>query len=951
MRNITTPTFLCLTIAFLLVIGWKTSLYSQVAPHVQMSMNLASDADATHTAVNSGDWSNPNTWDNSVPAAGARVIIPTAITVTVDGVFTARLATIRVDGTLQFATNTNTELRVETIVTMPGSQFFIGTSDNPIATNSTAKILILDNGNINTSYDPTLLSRGIIGLGEIKWHGAEKTSFVKASQWFPAGTTGFSVEQVPVDWKAGDRVVLSGLQGKHQEEFTIQNINGTNITLDSPTSNDRRILATNPAFDGLYPYVANYSRNVIIESENKTDIHRRGHIMFMHQQEVDMRYVQLEELGRTNKAIELQSPVTSPTTNVVGRYALHFHRAGDTDPNGIYGYVQGCALWGSPGWGFVNHESFVWFDDNCSYNVLGSHFTDENGTELGGFRRNIAIYSEGSSPDAGDWVEKTRSNGDHGHAGVGFWATTGATVRWEGNVATDQNMSGYAIISRRAPNDIHEFDFANHDFPSQGGGIKLTNTKWVGINFFRNNVSYGGRNGIAIVDLELNGKFNTNNLFEDFTVLNPMGIYGLAITYMRNLHLKNVKILRDDAMPPAHQWSGEYAVKAHNTYDHLFKLEVKGWTLVDNVTVYGFLNGFELLRNGTYNELDDNKVYIDSDSQFFLTGGAISEVTDPDHFKINVDLDQVPDRPFYSVTPGTQGNTVDLQIHAEPGSTIYYTFGSGEAWTEASVIQGLDITNSMQYNGETITFTQDRNYIFAIAVKNDLYSRVSAAWYYLNEAPAVNVNVVLDGPYDPSTNLMSDDLRTLDLPITQPYSLPPYNYEGTETTTSSILSRSGNNAIVDWVLVELRDKDDSAVILHQKAGLLQRDGNVVDQTGAPLFITNAVPDDYYIAVRHRNHLGAMTLNQFSLSNTPTSINFSSVPTYGNQALLQIGNTRALWSGDASQDGFIDSGDRSAAWNLRNQTGYLNADINLDGSIDSGDRSIIWNHRNRLSQLP
>jgi len=929
--------------------GWNTLVYGQ---HVQMSLNLVADTDATHTATSSGDWSNPSIWDNATPTAGARVIIPAGITVTVDRIFTERLATIRVDGTLQFAVNADTEIRVETIVTMPGSQFTIGTANNPVNQNATAKILILDSGNIDTSYDPTLLSRGIIALGAVTWHGAIKTSFVKANQWFPSSTTNFNLTQVPVNWNTGDRIVLTGIQGKNQEEFTIQNISGTNITLDRPTTFDRSVTATNPAFSGLYPYVANYTRNVIIESENKTAEHRRGHIMFMHQQVADIRYVQLEELGRTNKAIELESPVTGATTNVVGRYAIHFHRAGDTNPNGTFAYVQGCALWGSPGWGYVNHESSVWFEDNCSYNVLGSHFTDENGSELGGFRRNIAIYSQGSSPNAGDWVEKTRSNGDHGHAGVGFWATTGATVRWEGNVATDQNMAGYAIISRRAPNDLHDYNYAHHDFPEQGGGSKATNAKLVGINFFRDNVSYGGLNGLTIVDLELNGKFNSNNLFENFTVLNPIGIEGLAITYTRNLHFKNVKILRDDAMPPAHQWSGEYAVKASTTYDHLFKLKVKGWTLVDDVTIYGFLNGFEVLQNGTPDELDDNKVYIDGESQFFLNGGVICEMMDPEHFRINVDLDQIPDRPSYSVTPGTQGNIVELQINAETGSTIYYVHGSGGEWTEASVMNSLDLTSNMQYNGQTITFTQNRNYIFAVAVKNGLVSRVSAAWYYLNEAPAVNLNVLLAGPYDQTTGLMNDDLRTQgQIPLTQPYDSPAFNYKGTETTNTTLLARTGNTAIVDWVLVQLRDKDDNTIVLHQKAGLLQRDGNVVDQNGLPLFITNAATDHYFVAIRHRNHLGAMTQNLMSLSSTPTNIDFSSVATFGYQALQQVGGNRVLWSGDASQDGVINSVDRSETWNNRNNSGYLNSDANMTGTTEAGDRAITWNNRNQSAQLP
>ncbi len=758
--------------------------------HVHQSMRLAPNSTATHKAVQSGVWSDTSTWGGEIPSNDAKVIIPASITVTVDKVFNERLSTIRVDGTLLFSTKVNTQLNVETIVTMPHSSLIIGTENDPINEDVSAKILFIDTGDIDTNYDPQLLSRGIIALGKIVFYGAEKTSFVKANQWFPSGTSSFELETAPLNWSIGDRIVLSGILNKQQEEFTIKNIVGKTITLDHPTTNDRLVSSSNEVFNGLYPYVANYSRNIILESENKVDIHRRGHIMFMHQQEVDMKYVQLEELGRTNKAIELEKPVTAPTTNVVGRYALHFHRAGDMDKNGRSGYVKGCVVWGSPGWGFVNHESNVWFDDNASYNVLGSHFTDENGSELGGFRRNIAIYSKGSINNAGDWAEKRRENGDHGHSGVGFWATTGATVRWDGNIATDQNMSGFAIISRKAPDDLHEYDYNVHDDPSQGGGRKLVNAKHVGINFFKNNINYGGVHGLTIVDLELNGMFNTNNLFENFISLNTISRNGLMITYMRNLHLKNVKVLRDDVLK-ASKHKGAVGIYVNSTFDHLFRLSTKGWSIIENVTVYGFVNGFQIIRDksGKLSEKNDNKLYIDNQSSFFLKGGQIADNMDINHFKDNVDINKIPNRPYFSVAPGIHNEEVQLKIISEPGTTVYYSYGvSGSSWRQdTSAIKGLDLKDANKYNGETITFNTKRSVIFAVAVKDGLQSRVRSGWYYVEEKTDEVVAV---------SGLQLKNDEAISLVVENKMPAPHYHIHPTNASDKSVVWSSSNEDIM-----------------------------------------------------------------------------------------------------------------------------------------------------------
>src|SRR5690606_33094564 len=119
----------------------------------------------------------------------------------------------------------------------------------------------------------------------------------------------------------------------------------------------------------------------------------------------------------------------------------------------------------------------------------------------------------------------------------------------------------------------------------------------------------------------------------------------------------------------------------------------------------------------------------------------------------------------------------------------------------------------------------------------------------------VAVIMLLDGPYDPLTDLMKDDLRANALsPPAHPFATAPFSHTGTETITSGILADLGADAIVDWVLIELRDHTDPTMIVASRAALLQRDGDVVDLDGtSAVRFNDHAPGGYHVAVRHRNH--------------------------------------------------------------------------------------------------
>jgi len=193
----------------------------------------------------------------------------------------------------------------------------------------------------------------------------------------------------------------------------------------------------------------------------------------------------------------------------------------------------------------------------------------------------------------------------------------------------------------------------------------------------------------------------------------------------------------------------------------------------------------------------------------------------------------------------------------------------------------------------------------------------------------------------------------------------------------SALTTAGDNAVVDWVLVELRDAVAPSTIVATRAALLQRDGDVVDINGtSPIALLAASSNNYLLAVRHRNHMGCMIASPVGLStNLLTGVDFTDplLPTYGSEARKIIGTTAVLWAGNALTDAQVkytgSANDRdplliSVGSTTPNNTvaGYLGTDANLDGVVkytgSGNDRDpILINvgsttpNNVRLEQLP
>ncbi len=250
----------------------------------------------------------------------------------------------------------------------------------------------------------------------------------------------------------------------------------------------------------------------------------------------------------------------------------------------------------------------------------------------------------------------------------------------------------------------------------------------------------------------------------------------------------------------------------------------------------------------------------------------------------------------------------------------------------------------------------------------------------------VSPKIFLQGAFNTATGVMADGLRTVAaasgttdathgvIPTTDPYTgLSGFTHSGSgggETISAGVFgvfSVTSNDAIVDWVFVQLHDGVTGSV-LSTRAALLQRDGDVVETDGvSPVNMAGNAAGNYYVSVRHRNHLGVRSLANMALAKTATTVyNFTTGLTQAfagavannPMALLSPTASYGLWGGDATgnkQTRYSGGGnDQNQLLNiaLGGNVGasvngiYSRSDLNLNGRISysggANDQNILLN---------
>jgi Dockerin type I domain len=268
--------------------------------------------------------------------------------------------------------------------------------------------------------------------------------------------------------------------------------------------------------------------------------------------------------------------------------------------------------------------------------------------------------------------------------------------------------------------------------------------------------------------------------------------------------------------------------------------------------------------------------------------------------------------------------------------------------TEANLVPWQLIAS--EWNGRLTPVTRDgtANYVSTTGIPA---ADLANEWKLADPRYTMNATALLRGPWNGATmntNLNSGGI----IPLSQPYNTTPFNYTGTESVGSI-----PNANVVDWILVEFRKPASglpadaaSATIIGRKAGFLLNTGAIVETDGVtPIGVDISKQGAGFMVIRHRNHLGVMSVslpsnvlgtytNDFrSLTNSYKAVGASSDPVM----LLAGGVHYGLWAGDANKSGVVNGTDISAIKNAiaASTTGYVLTDVNISNSINGTDVSL------------
>lgn len=223
----------------------------------------------------------------------------------------------------------------------------------------------------------------------------------------------------------------------------------------------------------------------------------------------------------------------------------------------------------------------------------------------------------------------------------------------------------------------------------------------------------------------------------------------------------------------------------------------------------------------------------------------------------------------------------------------------------------------------------------------------------------LNVKVWLEGPY--VGGAMSTNLNPEFLPTTQPYGGSefegtPMHYTVAETVGNWDSPRANT---VDWVLVELRTTSAAADSFQTRAGLLMSDGSIRDVDGiSELAFVGGASNDYFVVVRHRNHLPIMSNEVVTLSGSSGGTQFDMTveaniyPGAASNAAKDLGSGAfGLYAGDGDGSGGNGVEDQAVWLDESNLEGYFIADYSLSAGVGVEDQALWVANANKQTLVP
>ena len=391
-----------------------------------------------HTACG-GLWSAGSTWGTGRPPEAQDVVqIDAGCTVVYDLASSPPLAEINLDGALVFALDRSTELTVSLLIVEPTGRLEIGTALQPVPPQHTATIRLIDLPEQTHTHlhgqagmAPALHTHG----GTLTLHGAPRArTWTRLGADVAAGATTLLLTEPVPDWRAGDRLIITGTQVlgtppmSQTEEAVLAAVEGATLTLAAPLRFGHLGTAPRQAAVGLL------SHNVRIVSADP--VGRRGHVMIAHgfvvkdseplpaltnRVQASISFVEFAHLGRPEPGI----------------YPVHFHRLGTGGRDQVF---TGNSVHHSHNLCVRVHTThFLLVAETVCYDALGHGFATEDGSEMyNTWHRNLAARTRAA-------VARTNPNDPtDSNEGTGFWVNNPHNALTD-NYAAEPEGWGYQV--------------------------------------------------------------------------------------------------------------------------------------------------------------------------------------------------------------------------------------------------------------------------------------------------------------------------------------------------------------------------------------------------------------------------------------------------------------------------------------------------------------------------
>ncbi|MEM9735123.1 MAG: hypothetical protein AAF908_00760, partial [Pseudomonadota bacterium] len=252
------------------------------------------------------------------------------------------------------------------------------------------------------------------------------------------------------------------------------------------------------------------------------------------------------------------------------------HHAAEAADSGAL--LKGNVVWGSPGWGIVQHDSKADLIGNVTFDVDGAAFVAESGNETGLWQGNAAFQTYGTRENVGN-DDSADFNDDFAHEGVGFWLSSRA-IDVVDNVAHSSARAAFYWNT----NGVDLIDVATSELGAMAEiahGATSVAAEDVPISRVEGNEAIGALEGIRIITDPLDSVRKHNDAWSKFSGFTAWEIAeeGVSITY-------SSKYIFDDFLILG---TAEPLVEAP-TAGFFFKVSVADIT-VSNSHVEGFDHG------------------------------------------------------------------------------------------------------------------------------------------------------------------------------------------------------------------------------------------------------------------------------------------------------------------------------------------------------------------------